>query len=166
MTIGKKIIGGYAVVLALLAIVMFVAFYSLDRVQVTYNRFLDVNERLVDGANEIRFLARDQTAHYRGILLYPDLQKQYRDKLEADYRQFKEILERMRRLVFAKEGLDMVNEIAALEAKIEQGEQRVIDLAQRGKRAEALALGIEEVRPVTETMIEKVDALRERELKL
>ena len=51
MTIGKKIIGGYAIVLTLLAIVMFVAFYSLDRVQVTYNRFLDVNERLVEDAS-------------------------------------------------------------------------------------------------------------------
>ena len=32
MTIGKKIIAGYAVVLTLLAMVMLVAFYSLDRV--------------------------------------------------------------------------------------------------------------------------------------
>ncbi|MEK7875027.1 MAG: MCP four helix bundle domain-containing protein, partial [Pseudomonadota bacterium] len=166
MTIGKKIIGGNAIVLVLLAIMAIVAFYSLDRVQVIYNRFLDVNERLVDGANELRFLAREQIARYRAILLYPDLQKQYGDQLVVNYRQFKETLERMRRLVLAKEGLDIVNEISALEAKLEQGEQRVIDLLQRGKRADALTLGIAEVRPLTQTLIEKINTLRERELKL
>ena len=38
----------------------------------TYDRFLDVNERLVDGANEIRSEAGNQVAHYRAMLLYPD----------------------------------------------------------------------------------------------
>lgn len=69
MTIGKKIIGGYAIVLALLVLVTGVAFYSLEKTRATYDRFLDVDERLVDGANELRFSLRDQVAHYRAILL-------------------------------------------------------------------------------------------------
>ena len=166
MTIGKKILGGYAVVLALLALVTIVAFYSLDRVQATYGRFLDVNERLVDGANELRFELRDQIAHYRAILLYPDLQKKFWEDLQADHRQFAQAVENMRQLVVTGEGLERVNEIAALQAQHEQAQERVVELAQQGKGAEALALGIEQVRPLGNTLIELIERFRERQLEL
>ena len=58
MTIGKKIIGAYAVVLTLLAIVTIGAFYSLGRIKAAYDRFLDVNQRLVEAASEIRWQLR------------------------------------------------------------------------------------------------------------
>ena len=45
MTISKKIIGSYVVVvLALLVLVTSVAFYALNQTQTTYNRFLNVDE--------------------------------------------------------------------------------------------------------------------------
>ena len=166
MTIGKKIIGGYVVVLALLALVTATAFYSLDRVQATYDRFIDVNERQVGGANELRFELRDQIAHYRAILLYPDLQKQYWEELQADHRQFTEVIEKMRQLVVSSEGLDKLNEIAALQAKNEQAQERVVELAQRGESAEALALGIKEVLPLNTALIDKVTSFREQQMKL
>src|SRR3972149_1192045 len=145
MTIGRRIIGGYAVVLTLLAIATSVAFYTIGRTRATYDRFIDVDVRLVDGANELRFELRDQIAHYRAILLYPDLEKKYREDLQADHRQFTEVVETMRRLVVTGEGLEKVNEIAALQAQHEQAQARVVDLAGQGRRAEALALGIKEV---------------------
>jgi len=166
MTIGKKIIGGYVIVLALLALVTATAFYSLDRVQATYDRFIDVNERLVGGANELRFELRDQIAHYRAILLYPDLQKKYWEELQADHRQFTEVIEKMRQLVVSSEGRDKLNEIAALQAKHEQAQERVVELAQRGASAEALALGVKEVLPLGTALIDKVKSFRERQLKL
>ncbi len=166
MTIGKKIIGGYVVVLALLAIATSVAFYAINRTQATYDRFIDVNERLVDGANELRFELRDQIAHYRAILLYPDLQKKYWEDLQADYRQFTEAVEKMRGLVVTGEGLDKMNEVAALQAQHEQAQAQVIDLAGQGKRAEALALGTRAVRPVSNALIDKVERFRDRQLKL
>jgi len=51
-------------------------------------------------------------------------------------------------LAISGEGREMVHEIATLQAKHEQAQQRVIALAQQGKRAEALVLGIKEVRPL------------------
>src|SRR5665647_178170 len=129
MTISKKIIGGYAIVLALLVLVTGIAFYSLEKTQATYDRFLDVDERLVDGANELRMELRDQVAHYRGILLYPDQQKKYWDELQNDHRQFAEGIDKMRRLMPSAEGLSMVNEIVAIQAQNEQGQQRVVNLA-------------------------------------
>ncbi|MDP1964300.1 MAG: MCP four helix bundle domain-containing protein, partial [Reyranella sp.] len=166
MTIGRKIIGGYAVVLALLALMTIVAFYSLNRVQATYEGLIDVNKRLVDGANELRFELRDQIAHYRAILLYPDIQEKYREDLQADHRQFKDAVEKMRHAVLTGEGRTMLDEIAALQAKNEQAQAQVIDLVGKGKRVEALASGIKEVRPLTTTLIEKVGGFRDRQLQL
>ncbi|TAN51600.1 MAG: chemotaxis protein, partial [Methylococcaceae bacterium] len=88
MTIGKKLIGGYVIVLALLALVAAISFYSLNRLQTTYDRFIDVNERLVNGADELRFGIRDQIAHFRGMLLYPDLAKRFMADLQDDHREF------------------------------------------------------------------------------
>jgi methyl-accepting chemotaxis protein len=166
MTIGRKLIGGYLVVLALLALITGIAFYSLNETQSAYDHFLDVNERLVDGSNELRYELRNQTAHYRAILLYPDMQKKYWDDLQSDHSQFAAIIEKMRRLVISSEGMSMLNEIAALQAKHEQGQGQVVELAQRGKRAEALALGIKEVYPLTQALLGKVERFREREVKL
>ncbi|MFZ2301675.1 MAG: methyl-accepting chemotaxis protein [Gallionella sp.] len=166
MTIGRKLIGGYMLVLALLALVTGIAFYSLEKTQAAYDRFLDVNERLVDGANELRFELRNQTAHYRAILLYPDLQKKYWDDLQKDHRQFAAIIEKMRRLVLSSEGLGILNEIAAMQAKNEQMQEQVVSLAQRGKHTDALALSTKEVYPLTQALIGKVERFRERETKL
>ena len=88
MTIGKKIIGGYAVVLALLAIITFVAFYSLARIQATYDGFIDVDAQLVEGAGKLRFELNDQVANYRAILLYSDSQKSYLEELQVNRRRF------------------------------------------------------------------------------
>src|SRR3989338_3095223 len=166
MTISKKIIGGYAIVLAALALVILVAFTSISRIQASYDHFLDENERLVSGAEELRFELRNQIAHYRAILLYPDQQKKYWDELQDDHRRFAETIEKMRRLAVSSEGLSMLNEIAALQEKHEHWQELAVGLAQRGKRAEALALGIKEVRPLTDTLTDKAERFRERELKI
>ena len=166
MTIGRKIIGGYAIVLALLVLVTGVAFYSLEKTRATYDRFIDVNERLVDGANELHFELNDQVAHYRAILLYPDMQKKYWDELQNDHRQFAESIDKIRRLMPSAEGLSMVNEIVAIQAQNEQGQERVVNLAQQNKRTEALALGIKEVRPLNEALVDKAERFREWDMKL
>jgi len=166
MTIGKKIIAGYAIVLMLLAIVTITAFYSFDRTQKAYSHFIDVNERLMEGANELRFELRDQIAHYRGFLLYPGLQKKFWDDLQDDHHQFKENIEKMRRLAITGEGVGMVNGIESLQAKHEQAQERVIELEQKGKHAEALALGIREVLPLTNTLLDSANRFRNREAKL
>ena len=166
MTIGRKIVGGYAIVLVLLALVTGLAFYSLDRIRTTYNQFLDVREPLANSANDLRFELRDQIAHYRGLLLYPELHKRYRDELQGDYRLFLDAVEKMRRLATTAEGLKLINEIAALQARHAEWQMRAVELAEQGNRAEALALGIREVRPLTDALIEKVDHFRELQFRL
>ena len=53
MTIGKRIIAGYAFVLALLAIVAATGLYSLTAIQGAYSAFVDVNAEAILVATEI-----------------------------------------------------------------------------------------------------------------
>src|SRR3989338_6289679 len=72
----------------------------------------------------------------------------------------------MRQLVRSAEGRDILEDIAALQAKNEQAQDGVIELARQGKREEALALGIDNVRPLSAALIDKAERFRERQLKL
>lgn len=166
MTISKKIIGGYLIVLVLLIIVTVIAFYSLNIIQGAYSQFIDVRERQVEAANELRFEVRDQIAHYRAILLYSDRQEEYLENLQEDYQQFDVIIEVMRKRAITEAGLHMVNDIADLQVRHKQAQDKVIALARQGKPAEALTLGIKEVRPLTHELIDKAKHYRERQIKL
>ena len=166
MTIGKKIIGGYIAVLVLLALVVFIAFYSLTRIQATYGGFIDVDAQLVEGAGKLRFELSDQVANYRGILLYFDLQKSHWEELQANRNRFNELIGKMSQRVRSAEGRGMLEEITALQAQNEQAQDRVIALAQQGKHAEALALGIKEVRPLNAALGDKTERFRDHEAKL
>ena len=165
MTIGKKLIGSYVIVLALLAIVTLIAINALYQTRTVYDKFLDVDARQINYADDLRFELRDQIAHYRAMLLYPDLHNQYLDKLQSDYRSFKEAIGKLRELSQTPAGEAMLSEIASLQEKHEQAQRQVIDLAQRGKQAEALALGIKEVTPLTDTLLDKMDQFLERQVK-
>jgi methyl-accepting chemotaxis protein len=166
MTISKRIIWGYAAVLVMMAIAVAVGFYGIRTTQSVYNRFTTVEERLVDEANELRFEVRDQTAHLRGFLLFPDEKKYFLDKLQEDYNQFDAAIEKMRNLVITEEGRRMVDDLAELQLKYKQEQNTVIALIQQGKYPEAAELNRKNIRPKSENMISEVERFRERELKI
>lgn len=128
MTINKKIIGGYVIILALLVIATSVAFYTINQTQSTYDRFLNMDERLLESANELRAVTYAQQTYVRGILLFPELLNQNQSLLQANDRQFKQIFERMRRLIEVGEGLELVNDLMALQQQLEQTQQSAIQL--------------------------------------
>ena len=166
MTIGKKIISGYLVVLVMLVIVTGVGFYSLKSTENTYEHLIDVSERLIDVANAIRFEVRNQTAHFRGLLLYPDKQEEFLGKLREGYETFNTIIENGQKLVIIKEGAEILNEIRNLHVEYNQVQQEAINLLRQGKRAEALVTAEEKGRPLTEKLLEKAESFREREIRL
>ena len=166
MTISKKIIGGYAVILALLALVTSIAFYAINQTQATYNHFLNVDERLLERANELRSVTFAQQTYVRGILLYPELQKLNQSLLQTTDRQFRQIFENMRHLIGGGEGLDLVNELESLQEQLEQAQHRAVRLAQEQKHEEALAFTIKEFRPLSLALIEKARLFYERQSKL
>ncbi|WP_119300704.1 HAMP domain-containing methyl-accepting chemotaxis protein [Dongia deserti] len=166
MTIGKKIVGGYAVVLAMLAFVAAVAFYSLNQVKATYDEFFDVNVQSMIRADELQFSMRDRTAHYRGLLLYPDLARDFTEKLQIENNEVRALLERMRRAGLSPEGARLLDEISSLNDSYVQTERRALEMVNRGDRAGAAEISERESRPINEALADKTQAFRDREARV
>ncbi len=166
MTISKKIIAGYGIVLVVLVLVVAGAFYSLNQVQEKYNGIIDVYGQLIDGSNAIRFETRNQVSFYRGFLLYSDQRQDFQDKLQENYRRIDEIIKKMQNRPMTEEGLGALHRIAGLQDEFEKGQKAIIAMMLQGKSAEALASSINEVRPVSEALIAATDAFRDQQLKL
>ncbi|MBA2658897.1 MAG: MCP four helix bundle domain-containing protein [Nitrosospira sp.] len=170
MTISKKIIGWYAVVLVLLTLVTGVSFYALNQTQTTYDHFLNVDERLLEGANELRTVAFAQQTYVRGVLLFPELRRLHQTLLQANDRKFKQILAKMRLLLQTAEkhaeGLDFIKDFESLQEKLEQAEHEAVRLALEDKIEEATAYTINEFRPLSFALIDKAAQFHERKSRL
>ena len=141
MTIGRKIIGGYVLVLGLLAIVTAIAFYSLKTIERAYVGFLDVDTEAIIGATELGRESRDQVAQYRGLLLYPDQHARLLNELRESYREFDALLDKVRNLSRSEVGARLVDEIADAQKKYKESQEQGIRLLEEGKRNEAIAQG-------------------------
>ncbi|MEX1275312.1 MAG: MCP four helix bundle domain-containing protein, partial [Bacteroidota bacterium] len=166
MTIGKKIIGGYAVTIAALAVVAGVSYYALNVTQSAYSEFIDVREGLVDAANELRFETRDRIAHLRAFFLFPENRAEYLKELEQNENKFKAVIENMQALVLTDDGRGMVDELAGLNVRHWAAIKNGIALSEQGKGKEALAANIKDVRPLSRELVDKADAFRDRQVRL
>lgn len=163
MTVGKRISWGYGGVMLLLATVMVIGINNLRDVVKAYDRFLDVNSALVLGATQLELEARDQTAQYRGMLLNPSEQRRFLDDLRESHRQFDALVERMRNLERSEATRSILEQIVLIQAKHEAGQERVIALAQQGKRTEALESSNKEVLPLAIQLRERCEQYIERQ---
>ena len=162
MTIGKKIIGGYVVVLALLAIVAGVAFYSLKATESAYAAFLDEDTQSIVVATELGREARDQVAQYRGLLLYPDQRPRLVSDLRESHRQLDALLDKVRNLSRSVAGAALVEEIAGAQKKYTESHEEGIRLIEDGRLKEALALS-EKVFPLASALRDKSERYIKRQ---
>jgi methyl-accepting chemotaxis protein len=166
MAISHKIIGGYVVILVLLALVTGVAFYALRESQTTYDDFLNVDERLLESGNDLMTVTYAQQSYVRGILLYPEFLQLNQTLLEANDRQYKEIFAKMHRLMRAPERVALVNELESLQQRLQQAQHEAIRLAQEQKNEEAITYTMKEFRPHSIALIEKAKNFYEEQTKL
>jgi hypothetical protein len=152
MTIGRKIIGGYGLVLTLLAIVTVVGLVSLAAIERTYAGFLDVDTKAILVATELSQEARDQVAQYRGLLLYADQHSRLVQELRDSHRQFDALLDEVRGLTRSEAGARLVDEIADAQKTYKEGQEEGIRLIEEGERDEAIGVG--------ETLLPLVTVLR------
>lgn len=167
MTISKKIIGSYVTILTLLVLVTAVSFYSLNQTQARYNHFLNVDERLLEAANELRTATFAQQTYVRGILLYPtELLQTNQALLSAIDQKYEQVFERMRGLMTGREGSDVLDDLEELQRQTEKAQQQVLRLALETKYDEARKLTIEEFRPRIMTLIDKATRFYDQQAKL
>lgn len=166
MTISRKIIGGYVAVLAIFLLVSISALYALDMVQKRYGEFIDVKEKLVDGANELRIGVASQIQHYRGLILYPDQQQRYFSILQEDSRDFTAAVEKIRNFALTERESASLDEIAKLRADLDQKVNNVIELVQHEKIADAIAMAEVDLLPRARALTDKAEKLRDAQLDL
>ena len=154
MGIGKRIIGGYALILALLAAVAAFGFYALRAVEGSYDALLQVNVQAIIGATELKQEARDQVAQYRGLLLYPEQRSRLLADLRESHRQFDALLEKLRGLSRAEAERRLLDEIVATQKQYKESQERGIQLMEQGKPKEAIGL--------SDTLLVQVTALRDK----
>jgi methyl-accepting chemotaxis protein len=157
MTIGKKIIGGYVVVLMILVIVTAAAFYVFRTIEGAYTEFLDVDTQAILTATGLKLEARDQTAQFRGLLLYPEEQSRLVKELRDSQRQFDTLLETLRTLSRSETARRILEEITEIQKKYKEGQEQGIALLQQGKRKETVALSDKELLPVAVRLRDKCD---------
>jgi CHASE3 domain sensor protein len=163
MTISKKIMGGYALILALLALSTVVAFYALNQIQAAYEHFLSVDERLMESANELRIAGFAQQTYVRGIMLYPELRKTNQLLLQDNDRQFKQIFDKMRRVMGGEKQTDLLDDMESLHEQLERAQQGVIQLTLEQKSEETLAFVINTFRPLSHALIDKAKRFYEQQ---
>ncbi|OGQ82029.1 MAG: chemotaxis protein [Deltaproteobacteria bacterium RIFCSPLOWO2_12_FULL_60_19] len=157
MTIGKKLIGGYVVVLILLLIVTAAAFYLFRTAEGAYTEFLDVDTQAILTATALKLEARDQTAQFRGLLLYSEEQSRLVKELRDSQRQFDALLEKLRTLSRSETARRILGEIAETQKKYKAGQEQGIAFLQQEKRKEAVALSDKELLPVALKLRDQCD---------
>ncbi len=157
MTIGKKIIGGYLVVLMILVVVTAAAFYTFRTIDGAYTEFLDVDTLAILTATELKLEARDQTAQYRGLLLYPEEQSRLLKELRDSQRQFDTVVVKLRTLLRSETGRRILGEIEEIQKNYKEGQEKGIALLQQGKRREVVALSDKELLPLALKLRDKCD---------
>ena len=165
MTIGRKIIGGYLIVLALLLIVCAATFYTFRTIEGAYAEFLDSNTQAILIATALKLEARDQTAQYRGALIYSEDQNRLINDTRDSHRQFDALVEKLRTLSRSEMARRILQEIEEIQKRHKAGQEQVIALLQRGKRPEAIALSTKEVLPFAYKLRDNCDQYIEFEQK-
>jgi methyl-accepting chemotaxis protein len=163
MTISKKIIGGYSIVLTLLTVSTIVAFYALNQTQAAYDLVLHVDERLMESANELRSAGFAQQTYVRGILLYPELQKTNQVLLQDNGREFKQIFEKIRRLMSGDKRTEILDDLESLHQQLEGAQQQAVRLVLEQKPTEALAFVINTFRPLSLALLDKAKRFYEQQ---
>lgn len=154
LTIGKKIFGGFTLLVIFTLLVSGASLYILKVTRDSYTHLIEVNQRLVLEATKLRVAVLKKSENYRGFLLYGQ-EIQVEGWVDGS-KEFRTICEEMEVLLATPQEHQMLEQILDLEKKLNEKQQQVIDLRRKGTLQDVVdeaAL----VRPFRVELFEKVD---------
>ena len=160
MNIGKKIIGGYIIVLVLMIIAVSTGYYSINVFDKNYKKLLEVDQKQIQNSGTLKLLVEQQKADYRGLLVYRDDPKTYLDSLYKNRELFNDALIAAQKSELSEndaESLDILKNIRTLQDEFEQEQDTIISLVNAGKREDAINFSANEIRPVRAELIAEID---------
>ncbi len=166
MTIGRKIIGSYLIVLALLASITALAFFSLKTTDRVYAGFFDVDVQAIIYATELEVETIDQIAKYRGMILFRDQHSVLLDGLRESRRKFDVLLDKLRSfpdlektrsLSGSEAETRLLDEIADAKKKYVEAQEQGIRLLEEGKLKEVIPFTAAKIFPLVAPLYKKID---------
>ncbi len=162
MTIGKKIIGSYLIVLALLAIITALALNALKTTDQAYTEFIDVDAQTIIISTELALESRDMVAQYRGLILYADSRSSLLNDTKESRLHFDELLTKLRTLSFSEVSVGMLDEIADAKKKLTEIHDEGIRLIKDEKLKEVQSLG-PKIIPAVAVLRDKINQYTKRQ---
>ncbi len=170
MNVSKKIIAGYAVVLALLLIAVATGYYSFRIINDDYSRTIDVAQARIENIEHLRFLMIEEVADYRAIFLYPDDREKYTQNLKMYDDEWSTLIEKLHKSYqsegSSEQSLSSLKEIEDLKSSYEGNLDNIIAIVRRGNLTEALALVTGELQPQGAELLDKIEAFHTSQVQL
>jgi methyl-accepting chemotaxis protein len=164
MTIGRKLLTGYVLVLTLLVVITIVSIYALGQMRASYDRLFDVNQQLAEAASDIGLRVRDQVVHFRGAVLYPQFRDEYVAKLETAREGAGEIAQSMRALIETEADRTALEALVSGQTALTRAQDRVLELLQTGERESALATGDFAAAQQSDALLALAEQFRDRQV--
>lgn len=162
-TIGKKLGAGFALVVLLMGIVIWLGLTSLHGMSQHIDHIVNVNNSREQLANEARDKVNDIALRIRDILLMKDPAKRQeeRRKLEIDRERYREDLKKLEETTNESDtkGHEILARVNSGVDAARIANNKVLDLIQAGKEGEATVVLAKEAAPATERWMLTVDEL-------
>jgi len=148
LTIGKKLIVGFGVLIFLLLIFGGVTVIQLGIIK---KDATDIDERIekVNNSVGIRRAAIAIFSSVRDMLIIDDMKKKEEAKksIEENRAKYKELIEAIKKATYTKEGMTLLQNIEEALKDAAHYNNQVVELVMAGKKQEAIALYYKEVNP-------------------
>lgn len=154
MTIGKKISAGYVLILLFILIVASTSLYTFRITKDSYTGFINVNQRIVLLATELRVDILKMTEGYRGFLLFGE--ESFLEPWNQGIKEAKRDIDEMSTLVSSAQEQKQLEDITVLKDKLIELQKPIIELRRQNKTQEVLKEA-EKIRPLRIEVFEKVD---------
>jgi methyl-accepting chemotaxis protein len=165
MTINKKLLWGYGVVLALMLIVTTVAISALHRTQSAYDKMVDVNAQIVDQVNAMGRYTREQVTHYRGAIIYTEDRDDYIQRLHDARDRYETNVEKIRELLTNGSERELLGRIESIYAKFETAQNAALSVLANTELGTTLRPNVE-VADLSDDLVVVVDQLRRQQEEL
>lgn len=124
MTVRKKLIGGFLVILLLLAAIMGIGYYQINSLNNSYSDILDNRVQKVNLVKNLQEYSQKQSSDIRGYLLTG--QKLYLDEYAASGKEYEETDSQLKKLLTSDEEKKLMNQVRSVQMEFSKLVQELI----------------------------------------
>ena len=161
MSIGKKLTIGFGVIVAMMVIVLALAFINMKRADNTADRVIKFNVAKIEKANEV-IKSIDQIFYSIAIIMLTqdsgvveEQKKVLAEKRKEQLAGFEEI----QKMEQTEKGKALIDECKSMAMKGKEANNKAAELSKAGNREEAMAVYVKEARPYGLKNIEALEKL-------